>query len=143
MIKDKFQIAGLFLLVTFVSLRVIADENCDTISEIDGLTMDFILTTQEMPSSIVPTGKKSMYSLGFGHQFTVIENMLHFTSDMRTGDRIFISDMKGKRIFGYVHELDISRIKLPVIKPGIYIVSKIRNGKLVNKNQVVIGLSSK
>lgn len=100
--------------------------------------------SQENYDSIINNTKgKSTYTLSLGHRFNVIENMLYFTSDMRNGDKIFISDLKGKRIFGYVHEMDISRIKLPEIAPGIYVVSKIRNGNLVNKNQVVMGVSSK
>jgi hypothetical protein len=130
MLKNIFHIATLFLLVVLISFHLFADENNNT------------LQAQDSPKSIVTSGGKS-YSLAFGHQFSVIENKLFFNSDMRTGDKIFISDMKGKKIFGYVHELDISRIRLPEIKPGIYVVSKMRNNNIVNKNQVVIGLSPK
>ncbi len=114
---------SLFLILTLVTLSIFGQENSD--------------------SKIINTEGKSTYILALGHRFNVIENMLYFTSDMRSGDKIFISDLKGKRIFGYVHEVDISRIKLPEIASGIYVVSKIRNGNLVNKNQVVMGVSSK
>lgn len=114
---------SVFLILTLVTLSTFGQENWDSI--------------------IINTKGKSTYTLAFGHRFNVIENKLYFTSDMLNGDKIFISDLKGKKIFGYVHELDISKIRLPEITPGIYIVSRVRDGNLVNKNQVVMGVSSK
>ena len=114
---------SLSLTITLLTLSIFSQGNYDSI--------------------IDNTRGKSTYTLSLGHRFNVIDNMLYFTSDMRTGDKIFISDLKGKKIFGYVHEVDISRIKLPEIAPGIYVVSKMRNGSLVNKNQVIMGVSSK
>ena len=82
------------------------------------------------------------FELPLMNRFRVVENVLYLNCDMRMGDKIVISDMKGKRIFGYTHEVDISKLKLPAITPGMYLVSRIRNGRLINKNQVVIGMAS-
>ncbi len=98
--------------------------------------------SQNTPSVLNQPEKKTTYSLSLGNQFHISNNTLYFSSDIRVGDRVFIADLKGKKIFGYEHELDISRITLPKITPGMYIVSILRKGTVINKHQIMVGMSS-
>jgi hypothetical protein len=99
----------------------------------------FTFSTSEFQSAIVPMPSGPSYSLELGNRFSVINEALHFPMTLSIGDKVVISNVKGKRIFGYVHEMDISRIKMPALPSGIYIVSLLRSGRQLLANQIVIG----
>ena len=100
----------------------------------------FQLFSQE--DRIVVT-RKETYLLPLENHFRVSGNTLLFSINMRIGDKIVITNLKGKKIMGYIQEVDISKIILPKITNGVYLVNQIRDGTVIQTDRIVIVESCK
>lgn len=106
-------------------------------------SLEFEFTTAEQSSGIKPISHKESYLLPLENHFRISGNTLLLSANMRTGDKIVITDLKGKRVLRYSHEVDISKIALPKLSKGIYLVTQIRNSSVIQSDRLVIVENSK
>lgn len=104
----------IFVIITFFSFQLSAQEDYGTI------------TTKET------------YLLPLENHFRISGSTLLFSVNMRIGDKIVITNLKGKKIMGYIHEVDISKIILPKVTNGVYLVNHIRDGSVIQTDRIVI-----
>lgn len=100
----------------------------------------FQLFSQE--DKIVITNKET-YLLPLENHFRISGNTLLFSVNMKVGDKIVITNLKGKKIMGYKQEVDISKIALPKMSKGVYLVNQIRNGSIIQTDRIMVVGSSK
>jgi len=131
---------SLFFLFTLVSLSgIYALENGNTAKEINGITTSSA-TTQQTP--IKKLLKRESYSIPLENRFKITGNKLILGNTVKTGDKILITDMKGKTLFHYIHEVEMSKVTLPRMTPGTYMVTQIRKGFVVSTNRVTVVMKS-
>lgn len=127
----------LFLIaITSIISVLYAQQNGTTPGENDGL--DGVQTSIVL-SHTQQDKDKTTYSLQFGAQFVLHGSLLFLPYDIKIGDKIMFTDMKGKRVLGYTHDVRLSKISIPQFSHSAYIVSLYRENQLIRSNSIMVG----
>jgi len=106
-------------------------------------SVEFEFTTSDQSSTIKHVSYKESYLLPLENHFRISGSTLLLSANMKTGDNIVITDLKGKKLFGYTHEVDISKIAMPKLSKGMYLVTQIRNSLVIQTARITLVRSSK
>ncbi len=105
--------------------------------------VEFEFTTSQASRIIESFVDKELYLLPLENNFRMSGNNLLFSAFIKIGDDIIISNLKGKRVLVYTHEISLSKIPLSRLSKGMYFVSLMRNGSIVQTDKIIISVNSK